>query len=165
MIPWSGQIVINAISPTTAPARRILRAYMDDVVSRYHGRKATEDEIDAGIHEAPSDDLTGPDGIFLVAQYDGTAVGCVGLRFVSDRIGEVKRLFVVAAARRCGLGSRLMHELEALASERGLDTFRLDTRDDLVEARHLYARLGYRAVDAFNDGPYAEHWLQKDLRK
>jgi hypothetical protein len=54
-------------------------------------------------------------------------------------------------------------DVATAAEEHGLHTVRLDTRDDLVEARRLYARLGYREVDAFNDGPYAEHWFRKDL--
>ncbi len=138
---------------------------MDDVVSRYYGRQATAEEIDTGIREAPSDDLIPPHGLFLVAQQHRTDLGCVGLRFLPDRIGEVTRLFVTPAARGSGLGSRLMTDLETLAAEHGLVTLRLDTREDLVEARHLYARLDYLEMDPFNDGPYADHWLQKDLRK
>jgi len=138
---------------------------MDDVVSRYYGRQATEEEIDAGIREAPSDDLAPPDGLFLVAQHARTYLGCVGLRLLPERIGEVTRLFVVPGARARGLGARLMHELEAIAADHDLVALRLDTRADLVEARRLYARLGYREVDPFNGGPYAEHWLQKDLTR
>jgi len=163
MVPSHGQIVLRAVSPGTAQARRVLRSYMDDVASRYYGRQATDDEIDTGLREAPGDDLAPPHGLFLVAQRDGTDLGCVGLRFLPDRIGEVTRLFVVPVARGYGLGARLMHELEMLATEHGLLTLRLDTRDDLVEARRLYARLGYQEVDPFNHGPYAEHWFQKNL--
>lgn len=57
-----------------------------------------------------------------------------------------------------------MLELEKLARAQGLRTLRLDTRSDLVEARTLYAALGYVEVPAFNNGQYAEHWFAKDLR-
>ena len=80
-----------------------------------------------------------------------------------ERVGEVKRLFVPPAARGRGLGALLMGELEHLASEHDLSVLRLDTRHDLVEARRLYAALGYEEVPAFNDGGYAEHWLAKPL--
>ena len=40
---------------------------------------------------------------------------------------------------------------------------RLDVRSDLVEARAMYARLGYRGVPAFNDRAYVEHWFEKRL--
>ena len=42
---------------------------------------------------------------------------------------------------------------------------RLDTRSDLVEARGLYAALGYQEVPAFDGGPYAEHWFTKTLTR
>lgn len=56
-----------------------------------------------------------------------------------------------------------MKALEATARDRGLNMLRLDTRADLVEARRLYARLGYQEVAPFNDGLYAEHWFEKTL--
>jgi predicted lactoylglutathione lyase len=34
---------------------------------------------------------------------------------------------------------------------------------DLLEARRLYAALGYEEVPAFNHGRYAEHWFAKSL--
>ena len=67
------------------------------------------------------------------------------------------------AARRRGLGSRLLDHLEAHARDHGVATLRLDTRDDLVEARRLYARHGYAEVRPFSQGPYADHWFEKDL--
>jgi hypothetical protein len=39
----------------------------------------------------------------------------------------------------------------------------LDTRHDLVEARALYARLGYAETEPHNDDRYAEHWFAKNL--
>lgn len=47
----------------------------------------------------------------------------------------------------------------------GRSRLRLDTRGDLVEARRLYERLGYREVPPFNAGRYAEHWLEKTLTR
>lgn len=56
-----------------------------------------------------------------------------------------------------------MAELEQRARDRRLTILRLDTRHDLVEARGLYARRGFREVEPFNAEPYAEHWLAKPL--
>lgn len=155
------QIVVERAD--AVDSQRILRAYLDDVVSRYYGRPVTHDEMTAALREFPGDDLIEPDGVLLVARVDGRASGCVGLRFLPDTVGEVTRLFVVNAARRAGLGVRLMQALEAAARNRGLNMLRLDTRADLVEARRLYARLGYREVAPFNEGRYAEHWFEKTL--
>jgi hypothetical protein len=34
-------------------------------------------------------------------------------------------------------------------------------RDDLVEARALYAGHGYAAIPAYSSGPYVDHWYEK----
>lgn len=90
-------------------------------------------------------------------------MGCAGLRLLPERIGEVTRVFVRPAARRRGLGARLIAEIDRRARVHGVAVLRLDTRDDLVEARRLYQRLGFAEVPAFNNGPYAEHWFVKRL--
>lgn len=156
-------LVVELMAPDSAPARQILRCYLDEIVSRYYRRQATAEEVDAAIRENPSDDLALPHGAFLVVHQDHAVWGCAGLRFHPDHIGEVKRLFCLPAVRGRGLGSRLIEELENLAREHDLGTLRLDTRRDLVEARQLYPRLGYQEVAAFNDNPYADHWFVKTL--
>jgi len=156
-------VLIEVVAPDASAASEILRSYIDDVASRYYGRPATDEEIDASLREDPSIDLAPPSGVFLVARQRDAVLGCAGLRLLPERIGEVKRLFVAPAARGCGLGALLMGELERIARGHGLSLLRLDTRHDLVESRRLYAALGYEEVPAFNDGQYAEHWLAKPL--
>ena len=149
--------------PTADEGRRALRAYFADVAGRYYGRPATEDEIAAAMRDEPSDDLAPPHGLLLVAHEDGDVLGCAGLRLRPGRIGEVTRVFVVPAARGRGLGSRLLNCLEGYARRHRVSTLRLDTRRDLIEARRLYARHGYREVPPFSHGPYADHWFEKIL--
>ncbi|MDQ6730724.1 MAG: GNAT family N-acetyltransferase [Actinomycetota bacterium] len=133
------------------------------MVSRYLNRQATSDEVDTALKANPSEDLIPPQGVFFVAREDDQISGCVGLRSRPLRTGEVTRLFVTPAARGRGLASRLMHELEMYARDRGLATLRLDTRDDLVEARRLYVRHGYEEVAPFNRGTHSNLWFEKIL--
>jgi GNAT superfamily N-acetyltransferase len=163
MTAVSMPLSITIVSPDEEQSRAVLRAYYHDIVGRYHGRPVTEAEIDAVLVEEPSDDLQLPDGLFWVAGEGTTVVGCAGLRLLPDGVGEVKRVFVTHQARGRGIASRLLAEVERVARARGLSRLRLDTRDDLVEARRLYAKHGYRPIPAFNDDPYAAHWLGKDL--
>lgn len=158
-----GAMQLEIVAPDAPAARRILRSYIDDVASSYYGRAATHDEIDAALLDDPSDDLALPRGLFVVARRRDLVVGCAGLRLLPDGVGEVCRVFVAPHARGKGLGTRLMGELERLARARGRSLLRLDTRHDLVEARRLYAALGYGEVPAFNEGPYAEHWFAKPI--
>lgn len=164
LVPSPDPVVIEVVPPGSRAGRVALRAYVSDVAGRYYGRPASHAEVDAALLEDPSDDLAPPRGVFLVAREQDTVVGCAGLRLLPDKIGEVKRVFVAPTARGRGLGRRLMSELERHARARDLTLLRLDTRADLVEARALYAALGYEEVPAFNTGPYAEHWFTKSLR-
>jgi ribosomal protein S18 acetylase RimI-like enzyme len=56
-----------------------------------------------------------------------------------------------------------MLKLEQIARESGLSALRLDTRTDLVEARGLYASLGFSESAPHNSDPYADHWFTKAL--
>jgi GNAT superfamily N-acetyltransferase len=153
----------RAVHPSSAPAHRILRCYFDDIVGRYYGRQATDDETDSAMRDDPSHDLAPPMGLFLVAREHGEAVGCAGLRLLPDGIAERKRLFVVSSVREAGLGVRLMKEIEVHARRLGVREMRLSARRDLIEAQRLYARLGYEQTTPFNNELYADLWFCKRL--
>ncbi|GAA3765156.1 GNAT family N-acetyltransferase [Plantactinospora mayteni] len=150
--------------PVDGPvASALLRDYYTEIVSRYHRRPADDTEIDQVLADEPSDDLTPPTGLFLVGWYAGGPAGCVGVRLGALPYAEVTRVFVRPGARRRGGGARLLAAVEEAAAAHGATTMRLDTRHDLVEARALYARHGYREVPAYSTDPYADHWFEKRL--
>jgi len=155
--------VIVVTPPASPAARAVLHAYFADLAGRYYRRPATEEEITAAMRDEPSDDLTPPGGLLLVASEGNSVLGCAGLRLLRGQIGEVTRVFVMPAARRRGLGSRLLDHLEAHARHHDITILRLDTRRDLAEARRLYARHGYTEVCPFSQGPYSDHWFEKVL--
>ncbi|WP_245640962.1 GNAT family N-acetyltransferase [Streptomyces megasporus] len=155
---------IEPLSVAHPDSVALLRAYYDDIVGRYHGRRVTDVELDAVLAEEPSDDLAAPTGLFLVGRYDGRPSGCVGLRALDAETAEVKRLFVRPEARGSGGGRRLLEAVERAAREfLGARAVRLDTRGDLVEARALYARSGYAEIPDYNGEKYADHWFEKIL--
>ena len=160
---WNPEPAITVVSPAAGEARQVLRAYFDDVATRYYGRQATEEEITAAMRDDPSDDLELPHGLLVVARLGDSVLGCAGLRLLPGRIAEVTRVFVVPAGRRRGLGSRLLDCLEDHARQNQVCLLRLDTRSDLLEARQLYARHGYREAVPFSRGPYADYWYEKTL--
>jgi ribosomal protein S18 acetylase RimI-like enzyme len=155
--------VIRRLSPREPLAERALRAYMEEMVSRYHGGPATDADVSLALEEFPTSDLEPPEGLFVVAVAGDEALACGGLQLLDGASAEVKRVWVAPSARRLGLGTRVMAELERLALEHGRTRVRLDTRADLVEARGLYARLGYAEVPPFGANPYAAHWFEKRL--
>ncbi|GAB2797506.1 hypothetical protein GCM10027091_31440 [Streptomyces daliensis] len=167
---------IAPASVGTAEADAVLRAYIDDIAGRYYGRPATPEEIDTALAESPSDDLAPPHGAFLLAREAngtgganganstaGAVLGCVGVRLLSAKTAELKRVWVTPAARGRGLGSALIGAAEHAALDLGATTMRLDTRTDLVEARRLYGRHGYAEIPPYHHGKYADHWFEKRL--
>ncbi|MFE2428736.1 GNAT family N-acetyltransferase [Streptomyces sp. NPDC059373] len=142
----------------------LLRQYFEDIVSRYHGRPMTVAEIDDILAEFTSADLAAPTGLFLVGYYAGAPTGCVGVKVLGPGTTELKRVFVHTSARGTGGGPALVGAAERAAREVfGASVMRLDTRRDLVEARALYARLGYREIPAYHDDPFADHFFEKKL--
>ena len=93
-----------AVPPGSLEGRAVLTAYFHDIVSRYHGREATNSEAAAAMDAEPSDDLAPPRGVLLVARQGSAILGCVGLRFLPAGSGEVTRVFVLPQARRRGVG-------------------------------------------------------------
>jgi GNAT superfamily N-acetyltransferase len=151
------------LDPWRPDAQAVLREYFGELISRYNDRPAEPEEILEEMELAPSEDLFGATGVFIVAYRSSDPVGCVGLRFRSNLVGQVTRMFVIRRERRRGVGVALLSEIEMIARRRGITRLELDTRNDLVEARRLYLRSGYQEVPAFNAGPYAEHWFAKLL--
>ncbi|WP_338146384.1 GNAT family N-acetyltransferase [Streptomyces boncukensis] len=150
----------------SAEAVATVRAYVDDIASRYYGRPATGEEIDTALAEEPDDELAPPRGVFLLARAEGDPArigGCSGAKLLAGGAAELKRVWVAPHARRQGLGARLVAAAEDAARALGAAAIRLDTRSDLVEARALYARRGYLDIERYNDSPYAQHWLEKSL--
>lgn len=151
--------------PVTAPeSLMLLRRYYTELVVRYYGRPTDDDEVDAVLAEEPSDDLARPTGEFLVAWIDGAPIGCVGVRVLTPDTAELTRMYVAPEARGLGVAVELVTAAEAVARDGfGAGRIRLDTRKDLAEARALYARLGYREIEPYNESPYADHWFEKKL--
>ncbi len=153
-----------AVTPPQHPeAAAILREYIDELASRYHDRPATPDEVDIALAHEPADDLVPPSGAFLLARRDGQLAGCVGVRLVQPGLSALTKVYVRPHHRGQGGGRLLVAAAEKAAKGLGAVRMQLDTRDDLVEARALYAAMGYAQVEAFNDDQYAEHWFSKDL--
>jgi GNAT superfamily N-acetyltransferase len=98
-----------------------------------------------------------------VARYGGEPAGCAGVRLLDAATAELTRVFVYEAMRGKGGAPLLVRAAEEAAAALGARSLILDTRSDLVEARTLYARLGYEETARHNTDPYAEHWFTKNL--
>ncbi|MDP5185029.1 GNAT family N-acetyltransferase [Blastococcus sp. BMG 814] len=134
-------MIIEAAAWDDPGVRRLTTDQQTEVRARYGGKD------EPGTHPSASDVA-----VVLLARDDGgTAVGCGALRELGDGAAEVKRMYVVPAARGRGVSKALLTALEDAARARGWTTLRLETGPLQPEAIGLYSGAGYRPIGAFGD--------------
>lgn len=94
-----------------------------------------------------------PSGRLLLAKMDGWPAGCVALRQLEPGVGEIKRLYVPSHYRGLGIGRALMSCAIDIAKAIGYEQLRLDTTSGMLEARQLYASMGFTQTEPYNDAP------------
>jgi GNAT superfamily N-acetyltransferase len=135
---------LEAAAWDDAEVQRLTAAQQAELRARYDG------EGEPGTPPSAADV-----SVVLVARdAAGTAVGCGALRALGGDVAELKRMYVVPAARGRGVSRLLLAGLEDAARARGWTTLRLETGPRQPEAIALYEGAGYRAIPAF--GAYVE---------
>jgi GNAT superfamily N-acetyltransferase len=163
----SPSIVIRRTRADAPDAAELLAAYGAELVARGRPYSPLDPPPGAaGASWVEVHEMEPPGGAFLLLEEDGAAVACGGLRTLdaATRLGEVKRMYVVPAARRRGHARRLLAALEEAATEIGLLRLRLDTNAQQPEALELYAACEYAEIADYNGSPTATHWFEKKLR-
>jgi len=136
-------VIIDAAAWDDADVQRLTTDQQAEVRARYGGKE------EPGEHPSAADVAV----VLVARDDDGTALGCGALRELGSGVAEVKRMYVVPAARGRGLSKAVLAGLEAAARSRGWTTLRLETGPLQPEAAALYAGSGYRRIGAF--GAYA----------
>ena len=105
-----------------------------------------------------------PTGAFILADDADQYVACIGLRQFAEGIGEIKRLYVVPAARGLGLGRLLVERIIVVAREIGYSSLLLDTLPFMKEAQSLYVALGFKPTAPYRYNPVTgSAFLRLDL--
>jgi GNAT superfamily N-acetyltransferase len=132
----------------------LIAALLADLMDRY----GVED-----LDEPAPVDLAPPGGVFLVACTDTGPVGCGGIRSHAEGVAELKRMYVVPAARRDGVARTLLEQLEQHAVALGYSRIRLETGVRQPEAIALYESAGYEPIDRY--GHYQASSLSRCFEK
>jgi len=143
-------VLIREVTLDHPDAAALIDEVQQEYVRRYGGVDRTP--VDPG-------DFAPPDGLFLVGYCDDRPVATGGWR----RLGpdaEIKRMYVVAAARGRGHARRMLAELERTAAAAGFPRVILGTGSKQPEAVELYRSSGYVDVEPFGyykDAPLSIH--------
>jgi GNAT superfamily N-acetyltransferase len=153
------EIEFRAARVDAGPGGELAQAMREEIAELYDGL-----ELDGpSMPRAGAQELSPPGGGFFVGWRDGDAVCCGGLKRLTEDTCEIKKMYVIPAARGQGVARTLLHELERAALELGYDTVRLDTGPKQIHAQALYADEGYETVEDFNGNPVAVFWGEKRL--
>lgn len=135
----TGAIRLARSSEDVAAVRGLFREYERELGVDLSFQDFAEEVRDLPGKYAP------PEGCLLLAEVSGEIAGCVGLRPFpfESATGEMKRLFVRAPFRACGLGRALTEACIAAAREAGYHALRLDTLPSMAAAAALYRSLGF----------------------
>lgn len=139
-------------------AQWCLQQYYAEIDDRFEGGV----DLDA-ILSSDVDEVSPPNGLFLVARLDGRAVGCGCLKHTAPGTVDIKRMWLAPEVRGRGLGRALLDRLVAEARRLGHRQVRLETNRALTEAISLYRAAGFVEIPAFNEEPHAHHWFALDL--
>ena len=102
-------------------------------------------------HHLPLDALRAANVRFLVARDGDARPLATGALVISDGWAEVKRMWVVEAARRRGLSRTMLERLVEEAREAGVRMLRLETGVASHAALGLYAAAGFVECAPFAD--------------
>ena len=151
-------VQIAAVDPEHRDAQYCLSEY----VAELNRRSTRGFDPSVGATALPHE-VRPPAGQFLVAYLHGEPVGCGAVKYHADAPAEIKRMWIAPRARGLGLGRRLLDALEACATANGARVAQIETSSVLTEALSLYRSAGWVEVPQFNDEPFADHWLRKEL--
>jgi GNAT superfamily N-acetyltransferase len=145
------------LAPLDGGAARALIAALDaDLLARYPEEGATHFRLDR-------EEVAPGRGAFVIAYRRGAPVGCGAVRRLDDAVAEVKRMYVVPAARGERIGGRILAALEAEARALGVARLVLETGERQPEALALYRRSGFAEIARF--GEYVDSPLSLCLGK
>lgn len=99
----------------------------------------------------------------VLAYDDEVVLGCGAFKEYTPDTIEIKRMFTLTESRGKGIASKIVHELESWAKEKGYTKCILETGIKMPDAIGLYTKLGYELIP--NYGQYAGKEMSRCFRK
>lgn len=165
------QILIANQNRHTQPIRELFWEYLQWANGKVEENFGVSFDIVAMLEEDMNtlDKFTPPKGCLLLGYMEDQPMGIACLKVLTDRIGEVKRMYVRPQARNRGLGRALLNRLLEEARQIGYKRVRLDSARFMTEAHQLYRSSGFQEVEAYEGSEipkeFQNHWIfmERDL--
>jgi len=98
-----------------------------------------------------------------IAERAGRIIGSIFVVDAGNGVAQLRLLYVEGSARGLGVGGMLVDQVIAFARDRGYRKVRLWTQAELVSARRVYARAGFKLVESkphhsFGKDLVGEYW-------
>ncbi|MCW2786606.1 MAG: family N-acetyltransferase [Marmoricola sp.] len=138
-----GPMLISVDDPARADVVALLAEHLADMFATSPAES---------VHALDVTGLQVPAVTFWTARTDGDLLGCVALKELGPRHGEIKSMRTVTAARGVGVGAALLQQLIEVGTGRGYERLSLETgtQDYFAPARRLYVRHGFVACEPFD---------------
>ncbi len=146
---WRVRVTVAGVTTAQDAYRfdRLVREYVASLPFSLDFQAVDDELADlSGVYGPPS-------GSALLADLDGSPVGCVGIRLLEPGVAELKRMYVRPWARGRGVGQALAKAALATAEVIGYEVLRLDTTGEMVGAIRIYERLGFVPIAAYRHNP------------
>ena len=156
MTSASPNIEIRAEEITSPSAQDLIRGLNAELSERYPEQGANHFRVDP-------DEVAPGRGAFLVVYDGGVPVACGAIRRHDSHTAEIKRMYVVPAARGRGLSRMVLLALEQEGRRLGVKRLVLETGLRQTEALALYKRSGFVRIASF--GEYVESPLSVCMAK
>lgn len=112
------------------------------------------EELDRVQLNHPYQSFVEPGGAILMAELDGSVVGCCGLLKHDEQVFEVSKMAVAPQLRGSGIGKIMLREVIAIARLMGAKRLEILSNTVLDAAIHLYKSVGFQEVP-FESDAYA----------
>jgi putative acetyltransferase len=128
-----------------ASVARIIREVMTEFGAVGCNYSIADPEVDAMYEAYPA-----PAAAFFVVETEGRVLGCGGMGPLADGpadVCELRKMYFLPELRNTGMGTRLLALILDAARGAGYARCYLETLGSMNEARRLYLKHGFEAID------------------
>jgi len=94
-----------------------------------------------------------PNGGIILAEEESEIIACIGIRKISESVGELKRMYTRPGHQNKGIGKILLEKALQLAKDCNYSVVKLDTLNYMLPAIHLYQQAGFYQIAPYYHNP------------